>query len=158
MAQPFVTYSILDHSNEVGRTRVYLPEITGANFDTVAGDDALENVGAIRLAMNALILGNHLKRNVLAAVYVDAATLPASGAAQRETKAQFTYRDTVTGDTYTLEIPTFDSETFAVQGTDNLDLTNISIAAFVTALETYAVSRNGNAIQVLSGRIVGRNV
>lgn len=152
------TFSILDHSNEVSSMGAYLPDITAANYEAVTGDGAGQSVGEIRLAMNPLILGNHLRRTVTSDVYADVATLPANGAAQRERKARFTYRDTVNARLGSFEVPTFDSETFATPGTDVLDLTDATLAAFVTAMETHAVSRDGNAIQIVSAQIVGRNI
>lgn len=157
MAQPHVTYTILDNSNETSSVRFYLPELSGANFDANV-DDTTGAVGLIRLAMNSLIEGNHLRRTVTAAVYEDGATIPASGWAQREIKAQFTFRDTVTAETGTFEIPTFDAGTYAESGTDVLDLEEVGIAAFVAAVEANAVSRQGNAIEIVTGRIVGRNI
>lgn len=157
MAQPHVTFTILDNSNETSSVRFYLPEMDNTNFEGTV-NDTTGAVGLIRLAMNALIEGNHLRRTVTAAVYEDAATLPASGWAQREIKAQFTFRDTVTAETGTFEIPTFDAGTFAESGTDVLDLEEIGLAAFVAAVEANAVSRQGNAIEIVSARIVGRNI
>ncbi len=158
MAQPKVTFSILDKSNEVGRVGFYLPEMDGANYETVSSDLVLGNVGDIRLAMNDIILGNHLRRVVTSDIYEDSAVLPASGFAQREFKAQFTYRDTVTAETYTFEVPTFDTGTYAQDGTDVLDLSSGNLLAFKNAVEGNAVSRNGNAIEIVSARIVGRSI
>lgn len=153
-----VSFAILDHSNETSRVGFYLPLLTSANFDAVAGDDVGENVGAIRLAMNPLIIGNHLRRTVTAVVYQDVATLPTDPNAQRERKARFTYRDTVLGELGSFELPTADNSVLAQQGTDVIDLEEIAVAAFVTAVEANAVSRDGNPIQIVSAQLVGRNI
>ena len=159
MAQPKVTFSILDKSNEVGRVGFYLPDMDNTNYETVSSDLVLGNVGDIRLAMNDIILGNHLRRSVTSDIYEDAATLPASGFAQREFKAQFTYRDTVTAETFTFEVPTFDTGTYAQDGTDELNLADGgNLEAFKDAVEANAVSRNGNAIEIVNARIVGRSI
>lgn len=153
-----VTLTILDHSNETSRVGFHLPDMSAANYEAVSGDGVGQSVGELRLALNPLILGNHLRRTVVSDLYLDAATLPTNGAAQRERKARFTYRDTVNARLGAFEIPTFDSETYATPGTDVLDITQTDIAAMITAVETHAVSRDGNAIEVLSGQIVGRNI
>lgn len=152
-----VNFSILDSSDEVGRVAFHLPEMTNANYEAVSGDAALESVGALRLALNPLILGNHLRRTVTSDIYIDAAVLPAPGA-MREIKALFRYRDTVNARIGTFEVPTFDAASYASQGTDVLDLTQADLAAFVTAVETHARSRDGNSIQVINAEVVGRNV
>lgn len=152
-----VNYTILDSSNETSRVSFHLPDITAANYEGATGDGIGESVGEVRLALNPLILGNHLRRTVTSDVYVDAAVLPAAGA-MREIKARFTYRDTVNARLGSFEVPTFDAATYGTQGTDILDLTQTDLAAFVTAVETHMRSRDGNTIQIVSGEIVGRNI
>lgn len=153
-----VNFSILDNSGETGRVSFWLPDVTGANYDTVAADLVGGNIGDIRLAMNPLILGNHLRRTMTSEIYTDTAVLPASGFAMREVKARFTYRDTVTAELGSFEIPTFDAGSHATAGTDVLDLTGGDLAAFVSAVEANARSRDGNAIEIVSAILVGRNV
>lgn len=150
-----ITFSVLDFSNEVGRTRMYTPDLNAANIADYVNDSAGGILGDMRLALNPLIDGNHLKRQVTAVTIVDNAVTPADASAQRERKALVTYRDTVTGKLYRLEIPTF-SMVGAIPGTDVLDLTQLDWAAFVTQFETNFVSELGNAIQVVSAKHVGR--
>lgn len=150
-----ITFSVLDNSNEVGRMRMYTPTLNAANIATYTNDSAGGVLGDMRLALNPLIDGNHLKRIVTASTVVDNATVPADTGAQRERKALVTYRDTSTGKLYRLEIPTF-SMVGAIPGTDVLDITQADWVTFITQLETNFVSELGNAIQVVSAKHVGR--
>jgi len=153
-----VTFSILDYSNETSRVGLYLPELTPGNYDSVTGDQVGESVGDIRVAMNALIAGNHLRRTVTAVTYNDTATLPTDPNAQRERKARFVYRDTVNGELGSFELPTADNSVLAQAGTDVIDLEEVAVAAFVAVVEANAVSRDGNAIEIQSAQLVGRNI
>lgn len=150
-----ITWSILDNSNEVGRMRMYTPTLDAANIADYTNDSAGGALGDMRLALNPLIDGNHLKRQITAQTIVDSALIPADTGAQRERKALVTYRDTTTGKTYRLEIPTF-SMVGVVPGTDVLDLTNADWVAFVTQFESNFVSELGNAVQVVTAKHVGR--
>lgn len=153
-----VTFTILDYSNESSNVGFYLEQLTGANYDGIADDGVGGVVGDLRLAMNALIAGNHLRRTVTAETFVDAATLPTNPNAQRETKGRFVYRDTVNGELGSFEIPAIDLTVVAQQGTDVIDLEEISVAAFVAVYEANCTSRDGNPVEVLTGQIVGRNI
>lgn len=151
-----ITLSILDHSGEVGRMRLYTPDLDGTNVASYTSDTPTNALGDIRLALNPLIAGNHLQRTVTATVITDAATLPADVNAQRERKAQVSYRDTVSGKLYRFEIPTF-SMVGVNQGSDQIDLTQADWAAFVSAFEADFVSPEGNAVEVVSAKHVGRS-
>lgn len=153
----FVNFSILDYSNEVSRVGFYLPQLSAANYDAVVDDLAGGVVGDMRLAMNALIKGNHLRRQVTAEVFQDAATLPGDPYAQRELKGRFSYRDTVNGELGSFEIPTIDLDVVGQQGTDVIDLEEVAVAAFVAVVEANCVSRDGNAIEITSAEVVGRS-
>lgn len=152
-----VTFSILDYSNEVSTVGFYLPTLNAGNYAAIVGDGVGEAVGDIRIAMNALIKGNHLRRTVTAETFNDAATLPADPYAQRELKGYFEYRDTVTGELGSFELPTVDLDVVGQQGTDVIDLEEVSVAAFVAVVEAECVSRDGNPIEITSARVVGRN-
>lgn len=150
-----IVFSILDNSNEVGSMRLWTPDLDAANVDTYTNDNPTNALGDMRLALNPLIAGNHLRRSVTATTIVDVATLPVDPNAQRERKALVTYRDTVNGKTYRTEIPTF-SMVGTVAGTDVIDLTQADWANFVSEFEANFVSELGNAIQVVSAKHVGR--
>lgn len=153
-----VNFAILDNSGETSSVGFYLPDLTPANYAATVDDSLGGVVGDIRLAMTPLILGNHLRRTVTAAVFNDGGTLPTSGFAQRELKARFSYRDTVNGELGSFEIPTADLDVLAQQGTDVIDLEELAVAAFVLVVEASCVSRDGNAIEIVSAQIVGRSL
>lgn len=150
-----VTFSILDFSNEVGRVGMWTPDLDSGNVDSYVDDAPTGFLGDMRLALNDLIDGNHLRRTVTATIISDVATLPADPDAQRERKAMVTYRDTVTGKTYRLEIPTFNMEG-AQAGTDVVDTSGANWQSFITQFEANFVSELGNAVEVVNVRHVGR--
>lgn len=150
-----ITFSVLDNSNEVGRMRMYTPTLNAGNIADYLNDSAGGKLGDMRLALNPLIDGNHLKRQITAQTIVDSASIPADTGAQRERKALVVYRDLTTGKLYRIEIPTF-SMVGAIPGTDVLDLTNADWVTFVTQFEANFVSELGNAVQVVSAKHVGR--
>lgn len=151
-----ITFSILDHSNEVGSVRMYTPPLDASNIDAYVDDTVGGKLGNMRIVLNALIEGNHLARTVQATRIPDAATLPADESAQRERKAQVNYRDTVTGKSYHLEIPTFNMAG-AEPGTDIIDKDHVAWAAFILAFEADFVSELGNPVQVTTVKHVGRS-
>lgn len=150
-----ITFSILDNSNETGRVQIHTPTLDGSNIGTYTDDTLGGALGDLRLAISALIEGNHLQRTITAEKIVDAAVLPANPSAQRERKASVTYRDVVTGKLYRVEIPTFNMAG-AEPGTDILDLDVPAWAAFVAAFENYGRSELENNIQVIQAKHVGR--
>ena len=151
-----ITFAVLDYSNEVGSVQMWTPDLSSANVDTYVDDNALGALGDMRLALNDLISGNHLRRTVTATIISDTATLPADANAQRERKAQVTYRDTITGKTYRIEIPTYNM-VGAQAGTDIIDTSGAEWTEFITQFEANFVSEVGNAIEVVTVKHVGRN-
>lgn len=151
------TATVIDKSDEASTVSFNLPDITSLNADDVLGNTVDDAVGGIRLAMAPLILGNYWKHQVNQLVSDEGRTTPANGFAQREFKAIFYGVDNVNGRRLSFEVPTFDAGTFAQDNTDELDLTDVALAAFVTAVQTYAISRDGNAITITRARIVGRS-
>lgn len=156
---PSVTHTIIDNAGETSTTRFYLPTISGANYDTVAGNGATDNVGALRLAVAAITRGNFVRHTVSAVEYPEAGTLPADPEAHRETKLLVSYVDNVNARRGSVTIAAPDLSILAQTGTDVVDHTsNAAAIALTTAIETYAASRDGNAITVIGMRIVGRNI
>lgn len=154
-----LTFGYIGNSGETSRSQVHVPDLTAANFDTVTGEGAAENVGEIKSALDAITLMNNTQRSIQVITGIDAASLPASAFAQREIKLFVQYVDDVTAKKYSFTVPGPDLSLIAQTGTDVVDHTsNAFAAALVTALETYAVSPDQNAISVTGMRIVGRNV
>ncbi len=82
-----------------------------------------------------------------------------SASGHRELKIDFTIEDNVTFKTYHVEIPVADGDAFIIAGSDDIDMANATVIAWVDAAEAYVVSPYpaGNPISVLSGKVVGRN-
>jgi hypothetical protein len=151
------TFAILDHSNETGTVSFWHSDLDAGNVDAYVNDGVGGALGDMRLALNALISGNHLRRTVTGTIISDTATIPGDSGAQRERKAQVNYRDTVTGKLYRLEIPTFNM-TGAQAGTDVIDTSGPEWQAFITEFEANYTSELENAVQVVQVRHVGRSV
>ena len=155
MAVGQISLTLVDHSNEQSTMKLYTPELTGANIADYTNDNLGGNLGDLRLAVSALTEMNHLRRQVVATKIADNATLPANASAQRERKALITYRDTVTGKTYTVTIPGFNM-VGAEPATDILDLDLPQWVAFRQVLESNHVSELNNPIVLISAKHVGR--
>jgi len=85
---------------------------------------------------------------------------PANQYAQREMKYIVSFASNNTGEQYSRELPCPDL-TLMAAGTDLLDLTNATVAAFVTAFEAVASIDEGGTpsdVTVTSIRLVGRNI
>lgn len=125
----------------------------------IANGTAEVDRDAIIAALVGITIGTRGEVNFTTVVQdeVDNLTPPASQFAQRESKWLVTYTDDVNGDIGQFEIPTADLLVLAPGG-DVADTGNAQVAAFITALNTHGVSRDGNAITVSSIRHVGRNL
>lgn len=150
-----ITYSFLDNSEEVGSLGMYTPELDVANIATYTDDTVGGVLGDMRLALSAITLCNNLSRTVTAIKIVDDAVRPADANAQRETKALFTYRDTVTGFLSSFSVPGIDRTLIVQPGTDEIDLGNVLIAAIIALFEASFVSRAGNPVVVTRVTHVG---
>lgn len=80
-----------------------------------------------------------------------------ASAGQREQKFLVTYEDQVTLAKYSFELPCRKVSLDPPVGTDEYVITAAPFAAFVTALEAYAKSPDGNIITVTSIRLMGKN-
>lgn len=153
-----VTYSMIDNSGEIGSSRIYLPDITSANYDAIVDDTVLGRVGRIRIAIAAISTMNEVRRTITAAEFNSAGSIPADKYAQRERKLLVRYVDTVNNKRATVTIPSPDNDQLSQTGTDKVDFVNNVVAAtFVTAFELDAVSMDGNPVTVVGMEIVGRN-
>jgi len=157
MAQPMANLAFLDHSGEQSRISVPLPVVSAGNIVAVlAGLDILA-ADTLFFTIRALSLCNPVKSEVVLAPTTYAYSIPTSAYAQRELGLLVTYQDDVTMEKFRITIPGPD---WSVLGNSNSDYVNTSAVtwiAFVTAFESLARSPNGNAVTVLSGRLVGRN-
>lgn len=145
------TFTYTDYGGEKSAVRVRGVALTAANFDA----QVLASV-AVQDAIAAMALG--VKGKVVYANENDISAAKASDPfAQRETKWLVSYHDNTTGDKYTLEIPCADISLLSQDTGDILPLTVTEAAAFVSAFESFAKSKNGNTVVVDQILHVGRN-
>jgi len=156
MAVGKYSVSYRDYSGETSPFSVYTAEINAGNFAAIGA--ALQTLGT---ATNDLSRGQPAKSTLIAQINVISGANATDPVAQREMKWLVTYRDTVTERLYTLEIPCADLTANNLSGnTDEADLTNGAgeWPDWVTAFEAVAKSQDGNAVEVVGARFVGRNL
>lgn len=142
----------LDYSNEKSTLMFSVPALTAGNFVAVNAD-----ITDIGLAIADLTLGAFAGFRTTSAFSSSNPTAPTDPYAQRELKWLVNYRDATTGNLYSVEIPAADLTGNLLAGTDQADLASTDWAAFVTAFEAGAVSPVGNAVEVTTAYVVGRN-
>lgn len=147
-----LTATIRDNSDELSRMSFRVDDLDGADVWTVVTGLASSLETAIEALSIGTLAGIVYSQN---AVAEDAST-PANGFAQREQGIRFFYTDTA-GFKGNVTLPAADLGTYAVQGQDRVDLTDVDIAAMVSWIEANALSNHGNAVTVNYGVIVGRN-
>lgn len=145
-------FRIVDTSGENSSFRVAGADVSSANYDAQQ-----TQVIALSDAIEGLIIGQLAERRFTSSVAFPDTVAPSDPYAQRELKWLITYSDDVTGDLQQIEVATPDLS-LLVPGSDVLDLASTEGAAFVTAFETFARSKDGNAVTVVGGRLVGRNI
>lgn len=162
------SFTILDHSRETANMGFNTGAITAAS---IAG--ALTQFGALRTAVEGIING------VVAAeaLYVNRSKLtntpPSDPTAKRELKWLVTFEDTTEyfdpptnaipnagfGKVFNVEVPCADDSItdIMIPNTDDADLTQTQMAAFVTAFEALCKSPYNGAVNVTRIQRVGRN-
>lgn len=169
MAGETYTLTIKDFSKELGTSQIHVGAVTAVSLPGL-----LTDIDDYRTAVDAIVVGV-IRSDQLTAFKTNLSTAnPASAQAQRERKFMVTYADNLPffddpvnaipnegfGKIFTYEIPTAD---FSLTGlfptnTDEVDLAQTEIAAFVTAFEAIARSPYGGTVEVLAITGVGRNV
>lgn len=81
-----------------------------------------------------------------------------SGSGNREDKWLVIFNDAVTLAEYSTEIPCRDTTLAMIADSDRAALDTEPWAAFVTAFQAYVLSPDGNAVEVIEIRLVGRNL
>lgn len=145
-------FKIIDYSGESSSFRVAGTTISSANYDAqqtevIALSDAIENI----------IIGQLAERRFTSSVAEPNTVAPTNQFAQRELKWLVTYTDDVLGDVMQCEIATPDLA-LLVAGSDLMNTSAGAGAAFVTAFEAFVTGKTGNAVSVVSVRLVGRNI
>lgn len=156
MTQPVLNLGFIDSCGEKSVISLPIPTINAGNFATETAKytvgDTLNVIGKM-LALTAC-------RIITASVHLpksrQAETLPTAATAVRELGIMVSYSDNVTAKKYHFVIPG-PAEGLLVAGTDNVDPANADWIAFKSAFETDVLSEAGNAVTVLSGKLVGRN-
>ena len=157
MAATKVHFGYIDHSAESTRTQLYVAELEsdGSNFPNVFDPSPSGSVDNLRLALDTVTKLN--ETNVTASLLAHEAvgSIPADATAQREIAARMTYVDNVTGKKYRFDIPAPD-DAFVPTGTDDINMAAAVWVTFKGLFEANAVSPDGNAVTLQSGKLVGR--
>ncbi len=147
------TFTILDYSEEKSPTRFSFGGVTALN---IAG--FLTQFGNLRTAVQGIIKGVIQKEKWVGDDNVLSNVPPSDDTAQVELKWLVSYEGQTTKKKYRYEIATPDTSKL-IPGTDQADLTDSDIAAYITAVETLAKTPDDDTegINVLGIRLVGRN-
>lgn len=152
------TFTYVDYSGEQSVSQFYNPDLDALNVDTYTDTAISNNLGALKLAIDALTLLNEVQISVGATQILSPSTLPADPNAQREQKLLVKFSDTVTNKKYSFTIPGINRTLVAQVGTDVVDFTsNLLMIALVSAFEAGYVSELGNPVAVYGASLVGRN-
>jgi hypothetical protein len=148
-------YGFRDRSKEISTMELNFIDVAagGANFDTVVGF-----VDAIGAVFNTASLCTQSTENFKQETDTPDPAIPSDVHAQREAGCRIFYGDDVTGKVYHVTLPGPDKDNMAmIAQSDNYDLTDTVLAAVIAAMESGALSPDGNAITVLRAVDVGRN-
>jgi len=145
--------TVLDYDGEKGSHGFKTTALTAANFDAQGTLRSAYGVSVAGICNG--VLGQSEYGNV-DFTGNDASDAPAD---QRELKWMVRFLDTITQKKGSVELPCADT---AVLDPNNRGYAQMGDAgpvdAFVTAFEAYAKSQDGNAVEVQSIQLVGRNV
>lgn len=152
----YLSFTVKDFSREKSNFRVFNGPITAL---TIAG--FLDEIDDLRTATDAMINGVIQKEMWVGDDTILSNADPTDETAERERKYLVTYEGDTSHKLFQVAIPTADPPAGSrVVGTDQLDLTNATVAAWVNAFEAIARTPDSDAetVTVLSIRIVGRNI
>jgi hypothetical protein len=145
--------TFLDYSKEKSTAKGNMGAIT---IGTLAG--FLTQFGTLKSTMQALSLGTLIQDSWTGDTTQYSSAPPTDLNAQRERKWRVDYEDVVNLGKHQFEIPV---ALVTGQLVSNTDLANIETAewvAFIAAFEAMVKSPDGNAVNVLGARLVGRNL
>jgi hypothetical protein len=147
------TVKYLDFSDEVSSVSFNVATPSGASYDWAALETA---IAAVRDAMTAVSLCTRSKEQVNVQTDAGSLTRPSDEAAQRELGLRIFYVDSVTQKKYHVTVPGPDTSLMASPGFDIVDWSGAEMVALETAFEANVLSPDGNAVSILTGKIVGR--
>jgi hypothetical protein len=163
----FASFTLLDHNGERSTTSFYTGNITALSLP-----GTLTQFGALRTAVEGITLGTVAQETLKVFDTKLSNTRPSDQNAQRERKWLVVYEDVTPffddptnlipnegyRKVFTFEIATADIATRLQPNTDEADLLNPQISAFVTAFEAIARSPYGGTPNVMKLIAVGRNL
>lgn len=151
------TFTLLDFSEEKGSFSFYAGDITAVSLPGF-----LTEFGSLRTATENLTRGTMHQEQWVGDRTVLSQIPPTDPDAQREDKLLVTYQGDVSQKLFQLEIPTLDRSIVGllIPGSDDVDLAQTEMAAWVTAFEQIARSPDSDTetVTVISARYVGRNL
>ncbi len=152
-SEHYGTFSILDYSEEVSSFRFNFGAITAVSIPGF-----LTNFGSLRTALGNIITGTIQKEAWTGDSTVLSNVPPADTNAQVELKFLVSYEGDTSKKKFRHEVPTPDTSKI-IAGTDQVDMSDADIAAYVTAFETIARSPDSDTetVTILDMRLVGRN-
>jgi len=158
MAASKVTISMVDHSGEITKTQFYVEELDASNFDELFN----AVTGKVSLMQGALMVATdceHLSTSLSYESDTGTGEPPSTVTAQREIAIRIKYRDDTTNDVGYITVPGPVVGFYPPTGVPNdvIPLDNAVFSVFILVIEANAVSKAGNAITVVEGRLVGRN-
>ena len=145
---------INDYNSERSTVTVRGVELTAANFDA-------QYTAFVQFydALLGITLGLRVGSKFGNDIPIVAADTPASDPnAQRERKWLVRYSDATAMKNYKMEIPCADLSYLDPNNREYADLTDLDVAAFVTAFEAFVRSPDGNTVTIDSIQHVGRNL
>ena len=147
------TIKFLDYSDEVSTVSFNVATPSGASYDWAALAASIDAVGDVIADVS---LCTRSKEQVNVALADGSLARPVSTAAQREVGLRIFYVDDTTQKKYHVTIPGPDTSLMASPGFDIVDWSGTEMAALETAFEANVLSPDGNAVSILTGKIVGR--
>jgi len=163
MALPVSRINVSYNDNTLNQ-KTGKPENAGFSFNiaTLTAGNIVAQLGlwtTFRSAISDIILGLERQESVVALYSNASNSRPSDVHAQRENKWLCRYHDTVNSKGYDFSIPTADIEQLP-DGSEFLDLTSLTGAAFKSAFEALVVSPYDPAHSVVldSVQFVGRNL
>jgi len=155
LANHYSVFTQLDYSGEKSATTIYNGAITALSIGGF-----LTEFGQMRTTIDNITLGTPHAEQWVGDKTVLSNDLPTNPFAQRELKWLVRYKGNTTQKIFTLEIPCADPTGRLVAGTDKADLTEASMAAFVTRFQSFARTPDSDVetVTVLDVFLVGRNI
>lgn len=142
MATGLYTLTLRDNTNEPSTMSIHTPALDDSNINSVLAD-----MIAFETAVAGLSDGAISKQKLTAVDQTRTYTVPASQTVQKGIKFTISYRDSVTGSNYYVQLPCADL-TVLPTGNEKVILTANPGLAFKTAFEALAVSPAGNPVVI----------